>query len=155
MTNYQDATELAEMLKGVHTVLSFITSDADKDNVSQRNLINACVQSGVKRFAPSEWASYVFPGHFIMHIVSIQYPSTLTHKDRHSSIFLIILARPTSANTLPTLTSTRRYASSNLLLNPTDAFALCPGSRIYTISARTFHKLFHSPFLVRKALSHL
>lgn len=38
-------------------MLSFIVVHSDVGNVSQRNLIDAAVQAGVKRFAPSEWAS--------------------------------------------------------------------------------------------------
>ncbi|KAK2767496.1 hypothetical protein FQN54_003653 [Arachnomyces sp. PD_36] len=51
--NYLDKTELAAELKEVHTVLSFVSSDPD--NIAQRNLIDACIEAGVKRFAPSEW----------------------------------------------------------------------------------------------------
>jgi hypothetical protein len=56
-TSYQDQTELREILNGVHTVLSFIVTRSDPGNVSQKNLIDASVQVGVKRFAPSEWAT--------------------------------------------------------------------------------------------------
>ena len=55
-TSYEDTKELAEALKGVHTVLSFI-GEKDPESPLQRNLIDAAVQAGVKRFAPSEWAS--------------------------------------------------------------------------------------------------
>lgn len=58
-TDYTDPNQLAEILKGVHTVLSFITTASDPGNRSQKNLIDASVKAGVKRFAPSEWASYV------------------------------------------------------------------------------------------------
>lgn len=54
---YENPKQLVEVLKGVHTVLSFITPQSDPGNVAQRNLIDASVQAGVKRFAPSEWAS--------------------------------------------------------------------------------------------------
>jgi hypothetical protein len=56
-TSYQDPKELAEILRGVHTVLSFIVTQLDLNNVSQKNLIDAAIQAGVKRFAPSEWAT--------------------------------------------------------------------------------------------------
>ncbi|GJN70269.1 hypothetical protein PLIIFM63780_003142 [Purpureocillium lilacinum] len=59
-TAYEDTQDLAEILQGVHTVLSFIVVHSDVGNVSQRNLIDAAVQAGVKRFAPSEWASSSF-----------------------------------------------------------------------------------------------
>lgn len=43
------------MLRGVHTVLSFINQSVDHGNASQKALIDACVAAGVKRFAPSEY----------------------------------------------------------------------------------------------------
>ena len=46
-----------EILRGVHTVLSFIVTALDPGNVSQKNLIDAAIRVGVKRFAPSEWAT--------------------------------------------------------------------------------------------------
>lgn len=56
-TSYQEPKELREILKGVHTVLSFIVTQSDPGNVSQKNLIDAAIQASVKRFAPSEWAT--------------------------------------------------------------------------------------------------
>ncbi|KAK6332987.1 hypothetical protein TWF718_010813 [Orbilia javanica] len=55
--NYEDVEELVHILQGVHTVLCFITSQSDPGNVSQRNLIDASVRAGAKRYAPSEWAT--------------------------------------------------------------------------------------------------
>ncbi|OQE05409.1 hypothetical protein PENVUL_c024G04326 [Penicillium vulpinum] len=54
--DYNDKEQLVQALQDIHTVLSFIVVAQDKGNVSQRNLIDACVIAGVKRFAPSEWA---------------------------------------------------------------------------------------------------
>jgi hypothetical protein len=56
-TDYQDPKELVEILKGVHTVLSFIVTQSDPGNISQKNRIDASIQASVKRFAPSEWAT--------------------------------------------------------------------------------------------------
>ena len=56
-TSYRDLDELTELLQGVHTVLSFIVTQSDLGNVSQKNLIDAAIQAGVKRLAPSEWAT--------------------------------------------------------------------------------------------------
>lgn len=56
-TSYRDVNELTEILRGVHTVLSFVVTQSDPGNVSQRNLIDAAIQAGVKRLAPSEWAT--------------------------------------------------------------------------------------------------
>jgi hypothetical protein len=46
-------------LHGVDTVLSFIVAFEDAEGTIQKNLIDASVAAGVKRFAPSEWATYV------------------------------------------------------------------------------------------------
>lgn len=54
--NYNDKGQLADALRGVHTVLSFIVVQQDSGNVSQKTLVDACVDAGVTRFAPSEWA---------------------------------------------------------------------------------------------------
>jgi uncharacterized protein YbjT (DUF2867 family) len=54
--NYNDKNDLAEALRGIHTVFSFVNQVvADHNNNSQRNLIDASVAAGVKRFAPSEY----------------------------------------------------------------------------------------------------
>ncbi|MCJ1386188.1 hypothetical protein MMC17_009314 [Xylographa soralifera] len=55
--NYEDPKQLAQILQGVHTVLSFIATQEDPASTVQKNLIDAAVQASVKRFAPSEWAS--------------------------------------------------------------------------------------------------
>ncbi|KAF4982778.1 hypothetical protein FZEAL_1679 [Fusarium zealandicum] len=56
-TDYANVEHLAKELKGVETVLSFIISS---NTTTQRTLIDAAVKAGVKRFAPSEWASSHF-----------------------------------------------------------------------------------------------
>ncbi|KAK3898128.1 hypothetical protein C8A05DRAFT_47476 [Staphylotrichum tortipilum] len=58
--NYDDAAQLAEILQGVDTVLSFIVAHSDPGSVAQKNLIDAAVQAGVRRFAPSEWTGSSF-----------------------------------------------------------------------------------------------
>lgn len=57
--NYDDPEQLAQILQGVHTVLSFVASQADPGSTVQKNLIDAAVEAGVKRFAPSEWSTWV------------------------------------------------------------------------------------------------
>jgi hypothetical protein len=47
---------LTESLRGFDTVLSFLIAHYDIDNVTQKNLIAACIAADVRRFAPSEWA---------------------------------------------------------------------------------------------------
>ncbi|KAK4151995.1 hypothetical protein C8A00DRAFT_16647 [Chaetomidium leptoderma] len=58
--DYGSLELLAEILQGVDTVLSFIVAHSDLGNTSQKNLIDAAVRAGVRRFAPSEWASSRF-----------------------------------------------------------------------------------------------
>ncbi|KAK0647978.1 hypothetical protein B0T16DRAFT_407537 [Cercophora newfieldiana] len=55
--NYESVDDLADALQGVDTVLSFIVVHMDPMNTSQKNLINAAVRAGVRRFAPSEWTA--------------------------------------------------------------------------------------------------
>ncbi|KAK0662035.1 hypothetical protein QBC41DRAFT_32826 [Cercophora samala] len=59
-TDYDDLNGLCKTLQGVDTVLSFIVTHSDPGNVAQKNLIDASVRAGVKRFAPSEWATSSF-----------------------------------------------------------------------------------------------
>ncbi|KAL4782679.1 NAD(P)-binding protein [Aspergillus varians] len=56
-TDYEDTQQLAQILQGVHTVLSFITEQETPASPIQKRLIDAAVQAGVKRLAPSEWAA--------------------------------------------------------------------------------------------------
>ena len=53
--SYGNANDLREALTGVHTVLSFIQLLSDPNQESQKNLIDAAIAAGVKRFAPSEY----------------------------------------------------------------------------------------------------
>ena len=59
VVNYAKTSELVEALQGIHTVLSFIQLLSDPGNISQKNLIDAAITAGVKRFAPSEWGRQV------------------------------------------------------------------------------------------------
>ena len=56
VVDYTDKPALVELLKGFDVVLSFLIAHLDVGNVTQKNLIHACIEAGVKRFAPSEWA---------------------------------------------------------------------------------------------------
>ncbi|KAI1177699.1 NAD(P)-binding protein [Nemania sp. FL0916] len=55
--DYQDVEALTQALKGIHTVLSFVQLLSDPDQRAQKNLIDAAISAGVKRFAPSEYGS--------------------------------------------------------------------------------------------------
>jgi hypothetical protein len=58
-TGYGSVEELVKILQGAHTVLSFIAPYLDQEEAinTQKKLIDASVQAGVKRFAPSEWVT--------------------------------------------------------------------------------------------------
>jgi saccharopine dehydrogenase-like NADP-dependent oxidoreductase len=58
-TDYLDVKQLTSLLAGIHTVFSFVAPYLDQEEAfnAQKNLIDASIQAGVKRFAPSEWAS--------------------------------------------------------------------------------------------------
>ncbi|KAI6354673.1 hypothetical protein MCOR25_008496 [Pyricularia grisea] len=61
--DYHDVSQLTSLLKGVHTVLSFVISatgmtGGTPKSDEQRNLVDASIQAGVKRFAPSEWLGW-------------------------------------------------------------------------------------------------
>ncbi|KAF4460225.1 2`-hydroxyisoflavone reductase [Fusarium albosuccineum] len=55
-TNYEDKAELVKLLSGIHTVLCFIAVHLDPGNESQKRIIDAAIEAGVKRYAPSEWS---------------------------------------------------------------------------------------------------
>ncbi|KAF3003631.1 hypothetical protein E8E13_007669 [Curvularia kusanoi] len=55
-TDYSSVSELTDLLRGCSVMLSFVTSHPDAFQ-TQKNLIDASVAAGVRRIAPSEWAS--------------------------------------------------------------------------------------------------
>ncbi|KAJ5819973.1 hypothetical protein N7474_005564 [Penicillium riverlandense] len=55
--DYNNPKQLEQVLQGVHTLLSFVVIQDDPTSAVQKNLIDAAVRAGVKRFAPSEWAT--------------------------------------------------------------------------------------------------
>ncbi|KAF1969696.1 NAD(P)-binding protein [Bimuria novae-zelandiae CBS 107.79] len=55
--DYDNVESLVHALKGVHTLLSFVGEVQDPTSSVQRKLIDAAVQAGVRRFAPSEWGT--------------------------------------------------------------------------------------------------
>ncbi|KAI1774506.1 hypothetical protein F4818DRAFT_442008 [Hypoxylon cercidicola] len=57
IVDYDNKKSLVEALRETHTLLSFVQVLSDPDQKSQRNLINAAIAAGVKRFAPSEYGS--------------------------------------------------------------------------------------------------
>ncbi|GME23603.1 hypothetical protein BKCO1_1000043 [Neofusicoccum parvum] len=55
--DYSDKYSLADILRGIDVVLCFFSGSNPYGVVrNQKNLIDASIQAGVKRFAPSEWA---------------------------------------------------------------------------------------------------
>ncbi|KAK3373866.1 hypothetical protein B0T24DRAFT_553527 [Lasiosphaeria ovina] len=55
VVDYSDTGALVSALRGTHTLLSFVQLLSDPGCQSQKNLIDACIAAGVKRFAPSEY----------------------------------------------------------------------------------------------------
>jgi uncharacterized protein YbjT (DUF2867 family) len=56
--DYGDPKQLEQILQGVDTLLSFVATQEDPSSTVQKNLIDAAIKAGVKRFAPSEWSTY-------------------------------------------------------------------------------------------------
>ena len=54
---YGNKDQIASLLGGVHTLLSFIDAVTDAGGLNQKSLIDGAILAGVKRFAPSEWSS--------------------------------------------------------------------------------------------------
>ena len=59
--DYNDHASLVAALQGVHTVISAIWANEGMYAAVQISLLNAAVEVGVKRFAPSEWAVASLP----------------------------------------------------------------------------------------------
>ncbi|KAJ0107300.1 hypothetical protein J7T55_015765 [Diaporthe amygdali] len=57
VVDYENKQNLVKALRGSHTLLSFVQLLSDPENQSQKNLIDAAIDAGVKRFAPSEYGS--------------------------------------------------------------------------------------------------
>ncbi|KAK3052367.1 hypothetical protein LTR09_006577 [Extremus antarcticus] len=53
--DYEDKTALRDTLRGIDTVLSFIQLLSDPGQKAQKNLIDAAIAAGVRRFSPSEY----------------------------------------------------------------------------------------------------
>ncbi|RYP93600.1 hypothetical protein DL770_000342 [Monosporascus sp. CRB-9-2] len=56
-TTYEDKPELVRLINGLEVVLCFLPVHLDPENATQKRLIDAAVEAGVQRFAPSEWAT--------------------------------------------------------------------------------------------------
>ncbi|TID02018.1 Isoflavone reductase-like protein P3 [Colletotrichum higginsianum] len=56
-TTYQDKADLVRILNGTQTVISFIVAHTDPEAETAKRLIDASIEAGVQRFAPSEWAT--------------------------------------------------------------------------------------------------
>ncbi|KAI0140645.1 hypothetical protein BJ166DRAFT_597872 [Pestalotiopsis sp. NC0098] len=56
-TLFEDKAELVSLLTGVDALFCFFPAQLDKDGEAQKRLIDAAVEAGVKRYAPSEWST--------------------------------------------------------------------------------------------------
>lgn len=59
-TSYKDKAELVQLFKGADVVLNFISPTNDPGSEVSIRVIDAVVEAGVRRYAPSEWAMYVY-----------------------------------------------------------------------------------------------
>jgi hypothetical protein len=56
--DYNDKSALVDAVKSIDTMLSFLAMfDQNEAPELHKKLIDAAIEAGVKRFAPSEWAS--------------------------------------------------------------------------------------------------
>lgn len=55
VVDYGDKASLTEALQGIHTILSFVQTLWEPEQQTQKNIIDAAIAAGVKRFAPSEF----------------------------------------------------------------------------------------------------
>lgn len=54
--SFEEKAELVRELQGAEVVLNFIVVNDDPNNTVGKLVIDASIEAGVKRFAPSEWA---------------------------------------------------------------------------------------------------
>ncbi|KAH6631356.1 hypothetical protein F5144DRAFT_215579 [Chaetomium tenue] len=91
--DYSDKEGLVRALHGVHTILSFIVVHMDTGNVAQKTLIDAAIESGVKRIAPSEWA-LAEVRHFGWYDNKLKIREYLAEKNRDSKVIEYSLFQP-------------------------------------------------------------
>lgn len=59
--DYESKTSLVRAFSDIDTVLSFLAIPDPSAMVRlQKNMIDAAIEAGVRRFSPSEWGRYVF-----------------------------------------------------------------------------------------------
>ncbi|CAK40705.1 NAD(P)-binding protein [Aspergillus niger CBS 101883] len=130
--DYNDIIQLTKVLQGVHTVLSFVTAQDDPTSTVQKNLIDAAVQAGVKRFAPSEWASsgldyldwYAYKGETRRYLHDLNKERKLTVNNQvleytlfQPGVFANYLTHPhQSARHLPTIGTPFDFANRRMIL---------------------------------------
>ncbi|KAK4225467.1 hypothetical protein QBC38DRAFT_537771 [Podospora fimiseda] len=92
--DYSDVQVLTHIFLAnkIHTVLSFIQVLHDPENISQKNLVEACVKAGVGRFAPSEYGGIttptsVLPGWQSKHLFSTYLTTLPSSQNLQSTLF--------------------------------------------------------------------
>ncbi|KAL2192879.1 hypothetical protein P885DRAFT_72624 [Corynascus similis CBS 632.67] len=91
--DYTDKQSLVQALDGVHTVLSFVVLLTEDDAFVQKNLIDAAIEAGVKRIAPSEWAVANF-NHLPWYNAKLTIRDYLREKNKESKIIEYTLFQP-------------------------------------------------------------
>ena len=109
--DYSDHASLVKELQGVHTVIC-ITSLDESAVQSQLNLLAACLEAKVKRFAPFEWAGVHETDSVVQWYRQMKVPalekvrtSCIEHTFFTTGIFMEYIASPQKASpSLPALT---------------------------------------------------
>ncbi|KAJ3539169.1 hypothetical protein NM208_g5595 [Fusarium decemcellulare] len=91
--DYNDKPQFARALRGFDAVLSFILVFSDESYRAQLNLIDAAIEAGVKRFAPSEWSVFVLD-HYPMYSYKIQTRQYLERLNRNGKVLEYSLFTP-------------------------------------------------------------
>ncbi|KAI9155655.1 major Facilitator Superfamily protein [Paramyrothecium foliicola] len=102
--SFEDKFELVRHLRGVDVLLSFIVINDDPENVVGKLLVDAAVAAGLKRFAPSEWATKLTLHAYLRELNKEK--KVLEYTLFQPGVSLDYLAYPQQPNKyLPTLTS--------------------------------------------------
>jgi len=103
--DYSNHASLVKELQGVHTVISSLISLDDSCIQSQINLLNACLEAKVKRFAPSEFAGKHGPNTTVELYRKLKFPvrekvqaSGIEYTLFNTGIFMDYFASPQKAS---------------------------------------------------------
>ncbi|KAE9567258.1 hypothetical protein CGMCC3_g16563 [Colletotrichum fructicola] len=135
--DYGDRDDLRSKLTGVHTVLCFIGGIE-----MQKRIIDICVEAGVKRFAPNEWATRSYSGSFSFQDKDIVY-EYLKEINREKKILEFCLFQPGLFMNYLSFPhpSTVRHALYNSMFDVENRRALVPEKGDYRLTMTTIQDL--------------